>query len=373
MSDSGMAIGASGDSAAWSSQPMLSVVLPNYNHARLIPRAIEALYAQVPPPGEVIVVDDGSTDDSLAVIAAHAERHPTLRVIVHPANQGAIATLAHGLEASRGSHVYFAAADDWVDPGFFAAALAMLWSYPQAGLCCGEARLVDGHTGETVARRPPVRPIYRAGFVDAHQTRGLLRRLDNWILTGSAVFRRDAAVAAGGFDARMGSFADGYMARKVALTHGFCFIPQVVATWCVYPDSYSRRTALDAARAQSALETVPAALAADPIFPPWYAQVFAGRWRFAVARLAVSSGSINRQLLLSMGAQTKFDQFMLNATSRLPLFPLARLTTLAWLWFRLRPTTLSGLLRTALARRIETMAGPFVRYAKQGRQFDEQA
>ena len=111
-------------------------------------------------------------------------------------------------------------------PGFFVRALDLLERHPAAGLFCGEALLVDGVTDRPIGVRPPVRPLRRAGFVDPARTRALLARIDNWILTGSAVFRRDAVVALGGFDARLGSFADGYLARKVALTHGFCFAPR---------------------------------------------------------------------------------------------------------------------------------------------------
>ena len=85
----------------------------------------------------------------------------------------------------------------------------------------------------------------------------------------------------GGFDARLGSFADGYVARKIALTHGFCYAPSVVATWCVYADSVSRSTALQVGKAREVLDTLPKRIAADPVFPAWYAGVFASRWRFA--------------------------------------------------------------------------------------------
>src|SRR6266705_1267642 len=77
---------ANADSLAGRDAPTLSVVLPNYNHARLIPRALEALLAQDPAPDEIILVDDASTDDSLDVIASFVERHPALRVIVNPSN-----------------------------------------------------------------------------------------------------------------------------------------------------------------------------------------------------------------------------------------------------------------------------------------------
>jgi hypothetical protein len=172
-------------------------------------------------------------------------------------------------------------------------------------------------------------------------------------LTGSAVFRRDAVTRAGGFDRRLGSFADGVMARKIALSCGFYYATQVVATWVVYSDSVSRRTALDPVAARHALETVPARIAEDPAFPDWYPRMFQNRWRFATSRLAVEADPIDYPLLASMGARNALDRALL--TRLCPLLPraLARLTALGWLWFRLRPTTLIGLLRTALAFRLK--------------------
>lgn len=55
----------------------LSAVVPNFNHARFISEAVAALAAQGPAPDEIVVVDDGSTDDSLAVLEALRHDHPT--------------------------------------------------------------------------------------------------------------------------------------------------------------------------------------------------------------------------------------------------------------------------------------------------------
>ncbi len=339
--------------------PKLSIVLANYDHARFIPRALQALCAQDRPPDEIIVVDDGSTDDSLSVIRHFEERAPLLNVIVNPKNMGAIAALTRGIEAAHGRYIYLAASDDWVMPGFFKLAVDMLEAYPRAGLFCGEALLVDGDYGTIIAVRPPVRPLHRRGMVDPARARRLLAAMDNWILTGSTVFRRDVMLEAGNLDERLGSLADGYLARKIALTHGFCYAPQVVATWCVYADSFSRKTSLEVDRARIVLETVPAKLAADPVFPHWYARVFANRWRFATARLAVESVPMNCEMVRSMAVRSRLDHSVLETVRRMPVRQLSRLAILAWLWFRLRPTTLTGLVRTALARRVEKIRDKF--------------
>jgi glycosyltransferase involved in cell wall biosynthesis len=115
----------------------LSVVLPNYNHAKFVGRALTALIRQKRAADEIIVIDDGSTDDSLDVIHGIAARAPAIRVLRNEKNIGVIATLQRGLESARGDYVYFAASDDWVFPDFFALALRQLEANPGVGLYCG--------------------------------------------------------------------------------------------------------------------------------------------------------------------------------------------------------------------------------------------
>ena len=337
----------------------LSVVLPNYNHARLIGRALGALLAQGRTADEIIVIDDGSTDDSVRVINRFATKASSIRVLSNPNNIGVIPTLQRGLQAARSKYVYFAAADDWVAPGFFELALRRLEADPGVGLFCGETMLVDGRHNRPFAVRPAVRPRMRAGRIDAPRVSQLLRSTDNWILTGSTIFRRECVNWAGGFDERLGSFADGFIARKIALRFGFFFEPKIVATWVVFPDSVSRKTALKLERSRYILDVVPTLIAADSGFPPWYADAFRDRWRFAACRLALQADPIDRAIVLELGAgsaaeKAKFEMIL----GQLPR-QLARLAILAWLWYRLRPTSLAALLRTMLAMRGPRLAFGF--------------
>ena len=329
----------------------LSVVLPNYNHARFVGRAMKALLRQRRPADEIIVIDDGSTDDSVHVIDEIAAGARSVRVLRNENNIGVIATLQRGLEAAHGNYVYFAASDDWTLPDFFALALRRLEANAGIGLFCGEALLVDGLSNGPFAVRPAVRPRMRAGPIDAAGVNKLLRATDNWILTGSTVFRRECVVWAGGFDARLGSFADGFIARKIALQYGFYFEPKIVASWVVFPDSVSRHTARDLQRSKYILDAVPKLIAADSGFPSWYADAFRDRWRFATCRLALQADPIERAVVLELGAHSAAEKAKYETILRvLPRQP-ARFVLMAWLWYRLRPTSLTALLRTMLAMR----------------------
>jgi hypothetical protein len=330
--------------------PLLSVIIPNYNHARYLPRAIAALRAQERPADEIIVVDDGSTDDSLTVLAALGRDRSDLNVVVNDRNRGALISLQRGLETARGRYVYFGAADDAVLPGFFATALQMLAAHPEVGLFCGDAVLVDGDTGRTVGYRPAVRPLQSEGAVGPVEIERLLRRADNFILTGSAVFRRDLALAKGGFDPRAHSFADGLLARKIALAAGFCYRPQVVAVWNVFEGGLSRSTALETPRALQALAELPKLIVADEHLPDWYAPLMARRWRFGVARLALIARPPRRNLLRALGGVGRLDVAVIAVTSpalgRAPV----RWLVLAWLTLRLRPFRVRDVAVTAFNR-----------------------
>ena len=249
------------------------------------------------------------------VIERIAAGAPAIRVLRNENNIGVIPTLQRGLEAARGNYVYFAASDDWVLPGFFALALRRLEADPASGCSAARRCWSMGASNRPFAVRPAVRPRMSAGPIDAAEVNKLLRATDNWILTGSAMFRRECVDWAGGFDARLGSFADGFIARKIALRYGFYFEPKIVASWVVFPDSVSRQTARDLQRSKYILDAVPKLIAADSGFPSWYAAAFRDRWRFAACRLALQADPIDRAVVLELGAgsaaeKAKFESIL---------------------------------------------------------------
>ncbi|MEO1291412.1 MAG: glycosyltransferase family A protein [Pseudomonadota bacterium] len=97
--------------------PLVSVVIPTYERAHLIADALDSVYAQDWRPLEIVVVDDGSTDATDAVVAAWAEQRPELTVrYVRQANQGGNAARNAGIAAAQGAYVAFLDSDDVWDP-----------------------------------------------------------------------------------------------------------------------------------------------------------------------------------------------------------------------------------------------------------------
>jgi hypothetical protein len=326
----------------------LSVVIPNYNHRDHVADAVRAAAAQVPPPDEIIVVDDASRDDSLEVLARLSAEIPALRVVALPVNGGAIRALNRGVAEARGEYVYLGAADDLTRPGLFAALMPMALRHPDAALVCAEAEIVDLDTGE-VQKRPPVRPSRAAKHFPPREVARLFRRIDNWILTGAAIIRRDLMLAAGGLDVNLGALADGYTMRRLAFGHGCCFVPFTGLVWQIRATGLSRSQAADPDQGLRALATALASMRADPAFPAWYPEVFERRWRFAVSRVALKADPINSAVLQRVGARSGVDRVVLRAAVAVG-GGIGRFAALGWLSLRGRPTSFFGLLATYLSR-----------------------
>jgi glycosyltransferase involved in cell wall biosynthesis len=335
--------------------PTLSVVVPNFNHGRVLPEAIGALLGQAHPPDEIIIVDDGSTDNSRSVIAALAAGDARIGVLFNERNKGAIESINRGIAAAQGEFIAFAAADDITHPALFSTALGALGRHPEVALFCAETLVVGDSPSSpsTFAARPIIRPSSAERSFTPTQTRRLLARNDHFILTNTAVFRRKRILDAGGLDPALGSMADGFLARYLALKHGFCFVPEILAKWQVSADGLSRSTSRDPNIVLDLLSAARERIVGDDTYPPGYEKLFERRWRFAACRHALIAEPPRWQCVGQVGARNRFDRVAVSLISALTL-DWGRNLALALLALRLRPFPLLGIAATALQRRMST-------------------
>jgi glycosyltransferase involved in cell wall biosynthesis len=147
---------------AGGSRPRVTVFLPVYNRARLLPDAIESMLAQSFGDFELLIVDDGSTDGSSEVARSYAD--PRIRLVVSARNQGIPRTRNLGLELARGEYLANADSDDWSYPQRLARQVRFLDSHP-AVAAVGSWALKTDASG-TRSRGPLLRPT------DARAIRG---------------------------------------------------------------------------------------------------------------------------------------------------------------------------------------------------------
>ncbi len=114
--------------------PKVSVILPNYNHARYLDQRIQSVLNQTYQDYEVIYIDDASTDNSNAVFAKYAD-DPRIRAIFNRTNSGSpFKQWNTGIRHAVGDYVWIAESDDFSDPRFLHTLVPILDDHPQLGL-----------------------------------------------------------------------------------------------------------------------------------------------------------------------------------------------------------------------------------------------
>lgn len=99
--------------------PTVSVIVPNYNHSRFLPKRLESIYGQTFQDFEVILLDDASIDDSLAILEQYAQHPKTKCLLINETNSGApFMQWQKGMEAASGEWIWVAESDDYCQPDF---------------------------------------------------------------------------------------------------------------------------------------------------------------------------------------------------------------------------------------------------------------
>lgn len=206
-------------------KPSISVVITSYNYAHFLGETIQSVLAQTYPAREIIVIDDGSKDDSVALARSFGER---VRV-VEQQNQGVCVARNNGARLATGDVIAFLDSDDLWLPQKLERQAEAFQSDPQVGLVSCGIRYFNPQ-GETIV-------VYDEGKSGWCAKDILLYKEPVLNTTASAVaVRRDVFEEAGGFDPRRELFAaeDREFAYRAALLAKIAFIPEILVDYRVH-------------------------------------------------------------------------------------------------------------------------------------------
>jgi glycosyltransferase involved in cell wall biosynthesis len=203
----------------------LSVVLTNYNNAWCISRSIEAIVSQSRSPDELIIQDDGSTDNSVEVIMPYVEKYPCVKLMQNEINRGPVPARQKVADSATCEYVYAAVAGDWVLPGYFEKAMDMFSKYPQAGLSCANPCVYVKETGLTneMELMWSEMPAYLSPDEVAEVIAGMA------VYGHTAIVRKDAFDEAGGFLPELKWHGDWFYCLVIAFRYGLIYFPEAVA------------------------------------------------------------------------------------------------------------------------------------------------
>lgn len=210
---------------------IVSICLPTYNRANLLRRAIESICSQTYRHFELIIVDDGSTDDTKEMIDSFHDAR--IRFIRHETNKGLMASRNTALRYARGTYIAFQDSDDWWDPEKLQEEVALL---EQAPLAVGAAysRMGKRYHNGTVALCPLDNAINEGNLLSSFLQGGYIVTLQ------ALLMRRECLDKTGMFDEQFRVFGDAEFAIRLAAIYEFVYNPRVRVHLEVQTDSISR-------------------------------------------------------------------------------------------------------------------------------------
>jgi glycosyltransferase involved in cell wall biosynthesis len=233
-------------------EPWLSVLMPTYNGARYLGAALESIGVQDAQDLEVIVVDDGSTDETLAIVEAFSHRL-SLRRIETPRTGNWVANTNRAIAAARGPYLTCLHQDDCWLPGRLASVRRALAHHGDVALVVHPARFIDASGRWLGTWRCPLPKT--GGLVEADVLVGRLL-VQNFLAMPSPVFRRDAFEQVGGFDEDLWYTADWDLWLKLASLGQSLYLPEPLAGFRIHPLSQTISRSADTVEFRRQLEVV---------------------------------------------------------------------------------------------------------------------
>ena len=273
--------------------PAVSVVIPAYNAAWCVGKAIDSVLAQDYRDFEVIVVNDGSTDDTAAILATYGD---AIRV-VQQSNGGLSSARNAGIRESRGEFVAFLDADDWWLPGKLAKQMALMQTRPELGFTSTTARVEDPE-GRLVN-------VWACAQWQGSFLVHLFGSNADVAGSGSAVIARRALFdQVGGFDESLRSLEDIDMWMRLAAAANYACLEEPLAVILKRPGSMSRNLEVMRDAAIRVMQKNRKLLPASHQGAYWRA-CMAGihgdyaKWRYRAGQRVAALGEITRLLALA--------------------------------------------------------------------------
>jgi glycosyltransferase involved in cell wall biosynthesis len=296
----------------------LSVLMPNFNHAKYLPAAIEGVLNQTRAPDEFLILDDASTDNSLEIIESYAARYPVIRVLRNVQNAGVVGAHRRLFEEAKCQYVCTAPADDTHLSHYYERGMALAEEYPQAGIIFGKIRVVDERDRElaVLGMRRWSEPTY------ASPERFLKEYLEveapSHSLCGATIYRRDAFREVDWYRPELGSWSDTFAARAIGLKYGACYIADVVYQFRRLPTSYSGKSRANPRHMLDIIARAARLMRSDE-FRDRFPEEHVRRWERGYRLLTMW----NTWQGEGMGFHPETPAFWLNSIKRIPKLPSA--------------------------------------------------
>lgn len=221
-------------------RPLLSVTMCNYNYGHFIGEALDSILTQSYSPFEVIVVDDGSTDNSVEVIKGFMGKHPNLYLFENKKNMGIPYTANRALENAKGEYIFSISSDDKILPGFFEKSMSLLSQYPEAGMCFSDNVVYDG--SGYIENRSFLAD--KSSYLSPDEVlKEFLKEAFTPFIPHTGIIKFSALKQAGGYLPELKWSCDSFAYSVIAFRQGLCYMPEILTVIKVHPGQHGASNA----------------------------------------------------------------------------------------------------------------------------------
>ncbi len=214
-----------------------SVIIPLYNKAPYVAKAIQSVLAQTFTDYELVIVDDGSKDDSAEIAANTIEGHPNCRLLKQE-NAGVSMARNNGVAASHGDYLCFLDADDWWKPTFLEEMTRLIEEFPDAGIYGTNYTIVNETKHKTRVAPVGVEHGFEKGYINYYQVYAKTLVMPLW--TGAVCIPRQVFFEMHGFPKGIKLGEDFLLWIRIALKYKVAFLNKPLAFYNQDVDAAAR-------------------------------------------------------------------------------------------------------------------------------------
>ena len=211
--------------------PKVTVIVPNYQHEVYLNQRLQSILGQGFQDFEVLLLDDGSSDGSAAILADYASKQVHWQFEPNKENSGSpFKQWQKGIEKAQGEYIWIAESDDWAHPDLLQTLVGLLDNNPQAGIAYAQSILVDETGLELNSYEENLRFIYKSAAWQKNFVKKGKEACREWLFfhnpipnASGALFRKEAILAAGGPDLNMRLNGDWHLYAKILLQYDLAF------------------------------------------------------------------------------------------------------------------------------------------------------
>lgn len=217
----------------------VSLITPNYNHAKFLPEYFESILSLSHRPDEIIIIDDKSTDNSVEIIKSYQNTIPEIVLLKNEANRGVHYSFNYGIDQAKYDLVAMSAADDIFFPDFFAKCLSLFRQHPDLALVFADMvrfQNIKPYQFERLKFHPSNSPqIFTPDdFVKIH------KRNPTFCICSCTVYKKSILLNYGKYDVNLKSICDYFLNAKIAFQHPVGYIPEPLTGFRLVNQSYGR-------------------------------------------------------------------------------------------------------------------------------------